>query len=98
MCRLLGFKDDETLRKHYRSELDEGKDEVDALVSESIVSRALGGDTTLLIFYAKTRMGWRETNRQENISADLSNLTDEQLKRIADGEDLARVLANPGTG
>ena len=62
-----------TLRKHYRDQLDVGKAQVDAMVTQSIVLQALGGlprpgeplnwkeaSTSAAIFYAKTRMGWKE--------------------------------------
>lgn len=36
--------------------------------------------------------------KTQNFNFDLSKATDEQLQRIANGEDPAHVLANPGTG
>jgi hypothetical protein len=59
---------DETMRKYYRRELDTAKDAVDAAVGQCLIFQAVGGpeqDWTKAIpastiFYAKTRMGWKE--------------------------------------
>jgi hypothetical protein len=65
--------DAKTLRKYYRDQLDLGKAQVDAMVTQCLVLKAIGGqpipgqplkwreaETTAAIFYAKTRMGWKE--------------------------------------
>lgn len=56
--------DNKTLTKNYKSELDFGKSHVDGLVTQTLVKGALEGDTALLIFYAKTRLGWKETKAE----------------------------------
>lgn len=53
--------DAKTLRKHYRRELDVGMPKANAKVAQSLFQKAINGDTTAAIFWAKTRMGWRET-------------------------------------
>jgi len=57
--------DYKTLRRHFGQELDTGKMKLDSRVAESLVKRALDHShpqgATCAIFYAKTRMGWRET-------------------------------------
>lgn len=65
MSTLLGI-DAKTLRKHYRSELDNGATKANMVVGGALFNKAKGGDTSALIFWAKTRMGWKETNVQEN--------------------------------
>ena len=53
-----------TLRKHYRHELDTGHIKANAAVAQSLYQKALGDGpqaVTAAIFWAKTRMGWKET-------------------------------------
>ena len=45
-----------------------------------------------MIFWLKTRAGWSERSLFEWLDVDLSLFTDEELERIADGEDPASVL------
>lgn len=42
--------------------------------------------------------GLTEKTQSQNINVDLSQLTTEQLERIAKGEDVYTVIANPGVG
>lgn len=51
---------DVTLRKHYASELKNGALKVHAQVGGKLFQKAMAGDTASLIFWAKTRMGWKE--------------------------------------
>jgi hypothetical protein len=48
-----------TLRRKYRRELDQGKAKMDVTAGGQIAKGILRGDTGLLIFYARTRMGWK---------------------------------------
>ena len=54
--------DDKTLRKHFRRELDTAKVKANAKIGGKLFSMAMAGNVTALIFWAKTRMGWKETN------------------------------------
>lgn len=49
-----------TLDRHFEHELKNGKAEIHAAIGKSITAMALAGDKTMMIFFAKTRMGWRE--------------------------------------
>ena len=49
-----------------REAFQEGKAKTIAMVAGSLVSRALAGDTTSMIFYLKTQGGWKETTVQEH--------------------------------
>lgn len=53
--------DDETLRKHYRQELDLGEAEATYAVARTLFKRATeGGELAAAIFWLKARAGWRE--------------------------------------
>tara|TARA_R110002110_G_scaffold112795_1_gene280207 strand:+ start:297 stop:635 length:339 start_codon:yes stop_codon:yes gene_type:complete len=58
--------DDKTLRKHFRRELDTAATKANTKVAGTLFNKALGGDTAAMIWWSKTRMGWKETNIQEN--------------------------------
>lgn len=50
---------------HYKQELKDGFDYTYAIVSGRLVKMAMEGDKTCMIFWLKTKAGWRETNRTE---------------------------------
>jgi hypothetical protein len=70
---LIGI-DDKTLRKHYRHELDMGKAKANGQIAKTLFSKAVGGDTTSLIWWTKSQMKWAETIKQEVTGADGSPL------------------------
>ena len=63
IARVIGI-DPKTLRKLYRSELDLGHIKTNSAVAQSLFRKATGDGpqaVTAAIFWAKTRMGWKET-------------------------------------
>lgn len=68
---------DKTLSKHYETEIGKGKAIAGSKVAQVLFDKCLAGDTTALIFYAKTQLGWKETTVQETVS--VSSLTDDEL-------------------
>ena len=74
IAALIGI-DDKTLRKHYRAELDIGKAKASASIARSLYNKALGGDTTAMIWWTKSQMNWSETVKQELTGADGEELT-----------------------
>jgi hypothetical protein len=57
---LLGI-DPKTLRLHYRDELDLARAKANATIGGALFNKAKGGDTAAMIFWMKTRAGWKET-------------------------------------
>jgi len=69
IARVLGI-DAKTLRKWYRDELDIAGAEATAAVGGALYEKALGGDTAAMIFWMKTRAGWKETKVVDQTSSD----------------------------
>jgi len=92
IAHLLDGIDDKTLRKYYRTELDNGKARAHAQVAATLFERAVAGDTALLIFYAKTQLRWSPpaTELQLNAAISISAALADASLRIAhdaiDGE------------
>jgi len=90
--------DAKTLRKHYRTELDHASAQANATIGGALFNKAKSGDTTAMIFWMKTRAGWRERQEIDHTSSDgsmtprvldLSSLPAEALEaivRAADGQ------------
>ncbi len=53
---------EQTLRTKFPDELKNGGLKVNAQIGGKLFQKAMGGDTASLIFWAKTRMGWKETS------------------------------------
>lgn len=94
-------KSPDSLQRHCRKELDNGMLKVNAKIGGKLFQKAMSGDTSALIFWAKTRLGWKETRVNEHsgvdgapipMSFDLSGLTDEQLEQL---ENIRLSLAQP---
>ena len=59
IARALGISQ-ATLYRHFEHELKDGKSEIHAAIGKGITAMALAGDKTMMIFYAKAQMGWRD--------------------------------------
>lgn len=77
------------------AELEEQRSVTKERVEHKLIEKALEGDMTAMIFFLKTQAGWRETSRVEsvNVNLDVTKLTEDQLRRIASGEDVAAVIS-----
>jgi len=64
IAQKLGITDD-TLRKHYKKELEEGRIDANTQIGSTLFQQAKSGNTTAAIFWLKTRAGWKETNVTE---------------------------------
>jgi len=103
ICQIITHPDgtpisENTLRKHFRVELDSGHSKADAMVAQGLYRNATtatarypGGDPTSQIFWLKSRARWRTVERGEALG-------DEPLKQPEtpeqmDDQDTARRLA-----
>ena len=77
----------DSLARHCRRELDLGKLRVNAKIGGKLFQKAMSGDTASLIFWAKTQMGWKETERHEHsgsvaVGYDLDKLSADRLDAL----------------
>lgn len=63
-----------TLLKYYRDELTTGSMEATAEVAGHLLDKVRNGDTTAMIFWMKTRAGWRE-KADVNLTSDDGSMT-----------------------
>lgn len=74
--------DAKTLRKHYREELDHALAKANATIGGSLFNKAKSGDTTAMMFWLKTRAGFKERQEIEHSgSIDINKMSDEELER-----------------
>tara|TARA_R110000868_G_scaffold410606_1_gene699226 strand:- start:1201 stop:1485 length:285 start_codon:yes stop_codon:yes gene_type:complete len=55
----------DTLRKHFATELVAGKAKANSGVGRTLFQKAMGGDTTAMIWWSKTQMKWKEVHAHE---------------------------------
>jgi hypothetical protein len=55
----------DTLVKHYRTELDDGRIDANAAIAQSLYQSAKNGNTTAQMFWLKTRGKWKEVTQHE---------------------------------
>lgn len=60
----------QTLRNLYGAELGNGMTLSNLAVGKKLFERCMAGDVPSLIFWAKTRMGWKETQKVDVTSSD----------------------------
>lgn len=65
-----GGIDEDTLNKHFRTEMVQGKAKTNAKVGQSLFQKAIGGDTSAMIWWSKTQMRWSETKVIDHKSTD----------------------------
>lgn len=64
IARVLGI-DAKTLRKYYRDELDLSTAKANATIGGALFNKAKAGDTSAMMFWLKTKAGFREKSDQE---------------------------------
>lgn len=75
--------DPKTLRLHYREELDQSSAKANATIGGALFNKAKGGDTAAMIFWMKTRAGWREKSEIDHSGT----IVTEIRRRVIDGKD-----------
>ncbi len=88
-----------TLEKHFREELSIGLADANAQIAGALYRKAIEGDTTAMIFWLKSRAGWRETIQNLTLSMDMKKSVDEysdeelqQIIRMKNGGENPSVL------
>lgn len=64
-----------TLTRHFARELKEGLVAATERVGSTLYEQAMAGNTTAMIFWMKTRGGWRERDRDDRNGAVIVNVT-----------------------
>ena len=77
-----GGIDTDTLRKHFAQELIAGKAKANGQVGKTLFQKAMGGDTTAMIWWSKTQMRWAETQKHELTGADGAPLEFTKIERV----------------
>jgi len=78
-----------TLRKHFSAELDTGRLKANVKVAQTLYKKALGGDTTSMIFWLKSRADWRDAPQRVELTGNGGgpiqnvNMTPVQFEKIA---------------
>jgi DNA-binding transcriptional ArsR family regulator len=83
----------DTLVKHYKRELDAGRIDANSRVAERLYQIATQKETdkasvTAMMFWLKTRAGWREVQRHEvEIKTDVASVLEARRQRAEDQGD-----------
>jgi hypothetical protein len=72
----------DTLRTYFPNELVRGKAKANAQVGKGIFQKAMGGDTTAMIWWSKTQMRWSEVQKHELTGADGAPLEFAKIERV----------------
>jgi len=91
IASLTGFSA-KTLERKCKTELQSGRHKANAQVAETLFQQAIGGDTACLIFWAKTRMRWRE-RRPDDASREEKMLIQQCRALGVDPVDLMKFLS-----
>jgi len=71
----------DTLRAHFANELISGKAKANGQIGQTLFQKAMGGDTTAMIWWSKTQMRWAETQKHEVTGADGGALEFTRIER-----------------
>lgn len=59
----------DTMYKLYKDEMEQGKVHCDAIALGALMQKIIEGDTASILFYCKTRLGFRETKEDDQPKA-----------------------------
>ena len=71
----------DTLVKYFKQELTTARIKANAKIGGTLYNRAINGDTTAAIFWAKTQMGWKERQVHE-MQGSVALTHEEALKEL----------------
>lgn len=74
LCEYLGISEN-TLRKYYATEMAQAEVKANVRVAQNLYQTAMRGNVSAMIFWLKTRAGWRETDRLEIVQSVDVNIT-----------------------
>lgn len=72
----------DTLRSHFSEELVKGKAKANGQIGKTLFQKAMGGDTTAMIWWTKTQMRWAETQKHEHAGADGAPIEFRKIERV----------------
>ena len=72
----------DTLRTYFPNELVRGKAKANAQVGKGIFQKAMGGDTTAMIWWSKSQMRWAETQKHEHTGTDGAPIEIKKIERV----------------
>lgn len=72
----------ETLREHFAKELVSGKAKANGQIGKTLFQKAMGGDTTAMIWWSKAQMRWAETQKHEHTGADGGDIVVQKIERV----------------
>ena len=86
ICTVLGIGI-KTLRKYYRKELDTALVQANATIGGALFNKAKSGDTSALLFWLKSRAGFREREREkdkeeETVEQGLTNTINKLIDKL----------------
>jgi hypothetical protein len=73
----------DTLQEHFAAELKKGKAKANSQIGKTLFQKAMGGDTTAMIWWSKTQMKWSETVKTEN-KTEVTGADGEPVKMVID--------------
>jgi len=92
---LLGCSEN-TIRRRFGEQTAKGRASLKKSLRRKQVEVALSGNATMLIWTGKNLLGQSDKNEVGTITLDVSQLNDEQLARLAKGDDLRSIIATAG--
>lgn len=84
ICEIIDINDD-TLRKHYKSEINTAKTIAIERIGKTVYQQALDGDSKAQALYLKTQgssHGWVEKQIVENVNSDESQALKDKIKEL----------------
>lgn len=81
--------DADTLRKHFRQELAQGRARANSEIGKTLYQKAIGGDTASLIWWTKAQMRWTSLQQiqvQSDQRISIVSALEQAEGRVIDGE------------